>query len=144
MTAGTLTVHNAPQQSASTATRSAAGKDLWTRARCASMLISSLGPSAASSKLSGPDAGGGMRQQLQAVLFEDRAARASRVHGDVADAAVLGFLDPGRKKGGVEPATPELRDGGTAPQAGEGTGSGEPDPAAGRWGFVDVRDVDRD
>jgi len=85
-----------------------------------------------------------MRQHLEAVLFEDRAARASRVHGDVADAAVVGFPQPGRKKGGVEAATAELGHGRTAPQAGEGPGSGEPDPAAGSWGFVDVRHIDRD
>ena len=77
-----------------------------------------------------------MRQHLEAVLFEDRAARASRVHGDVADAAVVGFPQPGRKKGGVEPATAELGHGRTAPQAGEGPGSGEPDPAAGSWGIA--------
>ena len=61
-------------------------------------------------RASGPRAGRGKGQYLEAALFENWAAHASSVDGQIVESAAMRFLDPRREQIGIQAAVAERRE----------------------------------
>ena len=84
-----------------------------------------------------------MRKELEAELFQNRAAHLAGVDGDVADPAPTRFVEPSPDQRRVDAAVTQLRNGGSAPQASEGAARPKSDPATGGRRLADGGEIHR-